>query len=131
MLDKNGQEANLETLPSAPSEKKPKETIAKYDIAEIDAEVDVDFVRKRLIHRPKDLSRTVTEVFEVGERVVIYAPRFKLTYVNALSYQEKSIEFDGVTSKRIRDETIRFRIVQAFKSTSNRVVKTLKSINKK
>ena len=131
MLDKNGQEANLETLPSAPSEKKPKETIAKYDIAEIDSEVDVDFVRKRLVHRPKDLSRAVTEVFEIGERVVIYAPRFKLTYINALAYQEKSIEFDGVTSKRIRDENIRFRIVQALNSTSNKVVKTLKSTIKK
>lgn len=131
MLDKNGQEANLETLPSAPSEKKPKETIAKYDIAEIDSEADVDFVRKRLVHRPKDLSRTVTEVFEIGERVVIYAPRFKLTYINALTYQEKSIEFDGVTSKRIHDENIRFRIVQALKSTSNKVVKTLKPTIKK
>jgi hypothetical protein len=127
MLDKDGQEADLETLPSAPSEKKPKETISKYDIAEIDSEMDVDFVRKRLVHRPKDLSRTVTEIFEIGERVVIYAPRFKLTYINALTYQEKSIEFDGVTSKRIRDENIRFRIGQAFKSTSSRVVKAFKS----
>src|SRR5208283_6146645 len=78
MLAQNGQEANLETLPSAPSEKNPEETIAKNEIKEIYSEADVDFVRKRLVHRPKDLSRTVTEIFEIGERVVIYAPRFKL-----------------------------------------------------
>jgi hypothetical protein len=131
MLDKNGLEANLETLPSAPSEKKPKETIAKYKIKEIASEVDIDFVRKRLVHRPKDLSRAVTEVFEIGERVVIYAPRFKLTYVNALTYQEKSMEFDGVTSRRIRDENIRFRIVKYYNFASGKVIKTLKSIIKK
>jgi len=123
MLAKNGQEANLEKLPSAPSEKNPEETISKFGITEIDSEADVDFVRKRLVQRPKDLSRTVTEIFEIGERVVIYAPRFKLTYINATTYQEKSIEFDGVTSKRIRDENIRFRIFQAVKSTLNSIIR--------
>ena len=116
MLAKNGQEANLETLPSAPSEKNPEETIAKYGIIEIDSEADVEFVRKRLVHRPENLSRIVNEIFEINERVVIYAPRFKLTYVNVKTYQEKSIEFDGVTSKRIRDENHRSRVVRAIKS---------------
>lgn len=131
MLDKNGQEADLETLPSAPSEKKPKETIAKYEIAEIDSEMDVDLVRKRLVHRPKDLSRIVTEIFEIGERVVIYAPRFELTYINSLTYQKKSIEFDGVTTKRIHDENIRFRIIQTFKLSSKKVLKTVMAIIKR
>ena len=116
MLDRNGKEANLETLPSAPSEKNPQETIAKYNITELDSNADVDFVRSMLVHRPKELSRIVTETFEIGERVVIYAPRFKLTYVNALTYQKKSVEFDGVTSKRIRTENIRFRLIQSIKS---------------
>jgi len=117
MLLKNGQEANPETLPSAPSEKKPKESIREQCIKEIGSEADVDFVRKRLVHRPENLSRIVDEVFEIGERVVIYAPRFKLKYVNACNYEEKSIEFDGVTSKRIRDENHRSRVVRAIKST--------------
>jgi hypothetical protein len=123
MLAKNGQEANLEKLPSAPSEKNPEETISKFGITEIDSEADVDFVRKRLVQRPKDLSRTVTEIFEIGERVVIYAPRFKLTYINATTYQEKSIEFDGVTSKRIRDKNNRSRVVGAIKSALNTISK--------
>jgi len=71
MLDKNGQEANLETLPSAPSEKNPQETIAKCSITELDSDADVNFVREMLVHRPKELSRIVTETFEIGERVVI------------------------------------------------------------
>jgi hypothetical protein len=131
MLAKDGKEANLETLPSAPSEKNPEETIAKYGITEINPEGDVDFVRKRLVHRPNDLSRIVTEIFEIGERTIIYAPRFELTYINALTFQKKSIEFDGVTSKRIRYENIRFRIIQAIKSAANSVLRTLNSITKK
>ena len=115
MLAENGQEANLETLPSAPSEKNPEETITKHGIKEIDSQADVDFVRKRLVCRPENLSRIVNEVFEIGERVVIYAPRFKLTYLNASTYEKKSVEFDGVTSKRIRDENLYSRVTQSIK----------------
>jgi hypothetical protein len=117
MLLKNGQEANPETLPSAPPEKKPKDSIRVQCIKEIDPEADVDFARKRLVHRPENLSRIVDEVFEISERVVIYAPRYKLTYVNASNYEEKSIEFDGITSKRILDENLPSRAVRAIKST--------------
>jgi hypothetical protein len=116
MLAENGQEANIETLPSAPSEKNPEETIAKYGIKEIESQADVDFVRKRLVCRPENLSRIVNEVFEIGERVVIYAPRFKLTYLNGSTFQKKSVEFDGVTAKRIRDENLYSRFVEFFKS---------------
>jgi len=123
MLSKNGQDANLETLPSAPSEKKPKEIIKQQSINEIEGKADVDFVRGRLVCRPEDLSRIVDEVFEVGERVVIYAPRFKLTYVNVRNYEEKSIEFDGVTSKRIRKENFRSRLAQSIKSNLNAIFK--------
>jgi hypothetical protein len=124
MLLKNGQEANPETLPSAPPEKKPKESIREQHIKEIDPEADVGFVRERLVHRPENLSRIVNEVFEISERVVIYAPRFKLTYVNANNYEEKSIEFDGITSKRISDENLPSRAVRAIKSTLSTTFKT-------
>jgi len=125
MLDKDGKEANLGTLHSAPSEKNPEETIAKYNIRQIDTQADVDFVRKRIVQRPENLNRIVSEVFEVDERVVIYSPIFKLTYVNAYTYQKKSVEFDGVTSTRISDEKHRSRIVQAIKS----VIRALKRVH--
>jgi hypothetical protein len=120
MLSRDGQEVNLETLPHASSEMNPEETIWEQDIKEIDSEADVKYIRKRLVHRPENLSRIVNEVFEIGERVVIYAPRFKLTYVNARNGEEKSIEFDGITSKRIPDEKLRSRVVRAIKSTLKR-----------
>jgi len=122
MLSKDGQEANLETLPSGPSEKNPRKTIANQGIKEIDSEADVDFVRKKLVQRPENLSRIVDEVFEVGERVVMYAPRFRLTYVNASTYEKKTIEFDGVTSKRIQEENSRSRVARAIKSALNATI---------
>ena len=128
MLAENGQEVNFETLPSAPSEKNTEETIAKFGIKEINSEADVDFIRKRLVQRPENLSRIVSEVFEICERVVIYAPRFKLTYVNSETYQRKSVEFDGVTSKRINNENLRFRAINAIiavKSALKRILRKL------
>jgi hypothetical protein len=126
MLAGNGQEVNLETLPSAPSEKNTEETITKFGIKEINSEADVDLIRKRLVQRPENLSRIVSEVFEIGERVVIYAPRFKLTYVNAETFQRKSIEFDGVTSKRINDENLHFRMINAITAIKSALKKIFK-----
>jgi hypothetical protein len=123
MLDKNGQDMNLETLPSAPSEKNPEQAIKKYGIEEIDSNADVEFIRKRLVHRPEHPSRVVAEIFEVDERVVIYAPRFRLTYVNASSYEQKSVVFDGVTSRRIHNEKLHSRLVQVIKSKLDAIFK--------
>ncbi|MGQ9551833.1 MAG: hypothetical protein ACUVUE_05335 [Candidatus Bathycorpusculaceae bacterium] len=102
ILDKYGRDATLERLPSAPSEKNPKKVIAKFGIEEVAENVDVDFVRDRLVKRPKDINRIVNEIFEVAERVVIYTPRFRLSYKNVKTGEEKALEFDGVTSNRIQ-----------------------------
>ncbi len=102
ILDKYGRDATLERLPPAPSEKNPKKVIAKFSIEEVAQNVDVDFVRDRLVKRPNDIKRIVNEIFEVAERVVIYTPRFKLLYKNVKTGEEKALEFDGVTSNRIQ-----------------------------
>jgi len=102
ILDKYGRDATLERLPPAPSEKNPKKVIAKFSIEEVAQNVDVDFVRDRLVKRPNDIKRIVNEIFEVAERVVIYTPRFKLLYKNVKTSEEKALEFDGVTSNRIQ-----------------------------
>ncbi len=125
MLAGDGREVNLTSLPSAPSERHPERMITKFGIKEVDPEADIDFVRRRMVHRPENLSRIVTEIFEISERVVIYAPRFKLTYVNADTYKQKSIEFDGVTSKVIRQENFRSKVSKLF-----RLVKPVKSVLK-
>ena len=102
IFDRHGRDATLERLPSAPSEKNSKKIIAKFGIEEIPANVEVGFVRDRLVKRPKDIKRVVNEIFEVAERVVIYTPQFRILYRNVKTGEEKALEFDGVTSERIQ-----------------------------
>ncbi len=101
ILDKNGRDAKVDNLPSAPSEKKPEKVIDEFGIEELAENVDVDFVRERIAKRPRDMSRIVEEVFEITERSVIYTPRFKLIFKNVKTGEEKALVLDAVTSKRI------------------------------
>jgi len=101
ILDKNGKDATVDNLPSAPSEKKPEKVLAEFGIQELAENVDVNFVRERIAKRPKDVSRIVEEVFEITDRSLIYTPRFKLRFKNVKTGEEKIMVLDGVTSKRI------------------------------
>ena len=69
---------------------------------EVSQGADLEIIRSKIIKRPKDISRLVNELFEVDERVVIYTPRFRLLYRNVKTGDEKAVEFDGVTAKRIQ-----------------------------
>jgi hypothetical protein len=102
IFDRYGRDATLERLPSAPSEKNPAKVIAEFGIDEVAQTADVDLVRSRLVKRPSDIERIVAEIFEVGERVVIYTPQFRILYKNGKTGEEKAMEFDGVTSDRIQ-----------------------------
>jgi len=102
ILDLNGQEVPPERLPSAPSERNPEKTLAEFGMEEIADDADLNIIQSRILNRPKDINRIVNEFFEVNERVVIYAPRFKIVYKNTRTGQEKTIDFDGVTAKRIQ-----------------------------
>ncbi len=102
ILDRYGRDATLEKLPSARPEKNPEEIVAEFGIEEVAQNADVDFVRSRLIKRPHDIKRIVAEIFEIGERVIIYTPRFRILYKNTKTKEEKALEFDGVTSERIQ-----------------------------
>jgi hypothetical protein len=101
ILDKNGGDATVDNLPSAPSEKKPEKAIAEFGIEELPEDVDVNFVKERIVKRPKDVCRIVEEIFEVTDRSVIYTPRFKLLFRNVKTGEEKTLVLDGVTAKRI------------------------------
>lgn len=101
ILDQSGEEVTLEKLPSAPSERHPKKILDEFGMQEIVGDADLNLLRSRIAQRPKDISRLVTEIFEVDERAVIYTPRFKIQYRNLTTGKEKIVEFDGVTSERI------------------------------
>ncbi|HUK84345.1 MAG TPA: hypothetical protein VLU95_00635 [Candidatus Acidoferrum sp.] len=102
VLNSQGQDTPPKSLPSAPSEKNPQEIIEKNGLKQFDENTDIDFLKQRIIKRPSDVSRIVSENFEVPERSIIYAPRYKLTYINTKNAQEKIMEFDGVTSEKIK-----------------------------
>ena len=116
VLNKNGQDAVLNMVPSASSEKNPAEAIEKSGIPELAPDADANFVRERIAKRPKDISRIVSEIFDVSERTVIYTPRFKLVYKNVMTGEQKVLELDGVTSKRIqRNESAVSKVMNNLK----------------
>jgi hypothetical protein len=102
VLDKAGQDVTLEKLPSAPSERHPKKVLAEFCIDEIAQDEDLSILRSKIIKRPKDINRIVSELFEVNERAVIYTPRFRVSFKNMRTGEKKTVEFDGVTAKRMQ-----------------------------
>jgi hypothetical protein len=90
IVDKNGRDAQVDNLPSAPSEKKPEKAIEKYEIEELPENMDVDLVRAKIALRPREISRIVEEIFEVTERTVIYTPRFRMAFKNTATNEEKA-----------------------------------------
>jgi len=101
ILDKDGRDSDADSLPSAPSEKKPEKVIEECGIEELPENADVNFIKERIAMRPKDMCRIVEEIFEVTERSVIYTPRYKLLFKNVNTGEEKTLVLDGVTAKRI------------------------------
>ncbi len=99
VLDRWGQEAKRRTLPSGPSENNPEELVEMLGLPDIPSELEVEVVRSRIGQRPADVSRIVSELFEISERALIYSPRFKVKYRNQRVGKEAYMEFDGVTSK--------------------------------
>ncbi len=102
VLNSQGQDTPPKNLPTAPSEENPQEIIEHNNLKKFDENIDVDFLKQRIAKRPSDISRIVSENFEVTERSIIYAPRYKLKYANSKNAQEKTIEFDGITSEKIQ-----------------------------
>jgi hypothetical protein len=102
ILDKNGQDSDAGNMPSGPSEQKPEKAIKEYGIKELPENADVNFIKERIAKRPKDISRTVEESFEVTERTVIYCPRYKLLFRWAKTGEEKILVLDAVTAERVK-----------------------------
>jgi hypothetical protein len=101
ILDRFGQEVSLEKLPSAPSERHSSKILEEFGVEELPENMDVFIIRNKIVRHPADVSRLVCEIFEVNERAVIYTPRFRVTYRNVKTSEEKTLEFDGVTAQRI------------------------------
>ena len=102
VLDKFGQDVSPEELTSATPEKNPKEILAAFGVKEIAQDADLDIIQSKILKRPKDINRLVTELFEVNERAIIYSPRFRVLYTHVKTGEMKAVEFDGITAQRIQ-----------------------------
>lgn len=102
VLNRNGGDTKLNEFPSAPSEENAQELIESLKMPEVAADIDLEVIRKRIVQRPKDVNRVVSEEFEIDERTLIYTPRFRLTYKCPRINKEAYMDFDGVTSKQIK-----------------------------
>jgi hypothetical protein len=102
VLNSEGKEVNPNMLCYAPSEKSPQEIIAEFGLKELAQNLDVDFIKERIVKRPKDINRIVSENFEVSERTAVYYPIYRVKFANSNNGQEKTVEFDGITSKILR-----------------------------
>jgi hypothetical protein len=101
ILDRCGRDVTLDRLPSAPSERNPKKTLETFGVQEVARDADLNCIRPRVAKRPANVNRLVSEFFEVNDRAVIYAPRFRVVYRNVRTGEEKAVEFDGVTAQKI------------------------------
>jgi hypothetical protein len=102
ILDKNGRDSADDKMPSVPPEKKPKKAIKEFGINELPENADVNFIKERIVKRPKDMCQIVKEIFEVTERTVIYCPRYKLLFRWVKTGEEKILVLDAVTAERVK-----------------------------
>ena len=83
VLNSEGKEVNSNMLCYAPSENSPQEIIAEFGLKELAQNLDVDFIKERIVKRPKDINRIVSENFEVSERTTVYYPIYKVKFANS------------------------------------------------
>ncbi len=101
-LDALGKETSLKQLPAAPSEKNPEEVLAKANQKQIAPNFEVEALKNKIQRRPGDIAWIESESFDVTERMVIYAPRFRAVCRHNRTGRKRVAEFDGVTGKLIR-----------------------------
>jgi len=102
VFNHQGKEVNPNMLCYAPSENFPQDIIAKFGLKEPAQNLDVDLIKERIVKHPKDTNRIISETFEVNERTAVYYPIYKVKFANSNNSKEKTVEFDGVTSKILR-----------------------------
>ncbi len=102
VLDKFGQEVATREFPTNSFESKSNEMLADLGVKEVPQDTDLDMIRSRILKRPKDVHRVVSEIFEINERFVVYSPRYRLLYTNVRTGEAKAMEFDGITAQRIQ-----------------------------
>ncbi|TRO46749.1 hypothetical protein E2P60_04625 [Candidatus Bathyarchaeota archaeon] len=108
LLNKDGQDLKINEFESAPAEENPQKILKSFKTAKVAPEVDMKVIYTRIKQRPNDIHRIVNEELKIDERSVIYTPRFRITYRCPKINKEAYLEFDGVTSKQVKNKTSGF-----------------------
>lgn len=101
LLDRNGRDVDPDNIRLASPRKNPEKVIKEYGIDELAENADVNFIRERIVKRPRDMGQIVEEIFEVSERTVIYCPRYKLLFRWTKTGEEKTLVLDAVTAEKV------------------------------
>ncbi len=105
LLDKKGNELPLDQIPPAPSEENPEKILAglkeKASKIETNPEEEVEIVRTKIVKRPKDIKKVISELFKVSERILVYVPMYHIVYRHPNTNEEKSIDINGITAKTV------------------------------
>ncbi len=102
ILDKNGQDSNADNMPHVSPAENPDKVIEECGIEELAENADLNFIKERIVKRPKDMCQILEEIFEVTERTVIYCPRYKLLFRWTKTGEEKTLVLDAVTAEKIK-----------------------------
>ncbi len=109
ILDKDGREVPLESMPFAPSEENSKKIFEEYkdniEDLQIPPDKDIEILRSKIVQRPEKMGRMGKELFKVSERVMIYTPIYKITFQNTKTGEKKIVKMDGVTAKIQMEES--------------------------
>jgi hypothetical protein len=102
VLSADGKEVSPKRIPSGPSEEQTKELLAEIESTKklgILPDEEVNIIRSKIVRRPSEIKRIVSELFEVSDRAVIYAPIYRVKFQNQKTSEMKTVKFDGVTGK--------------------------------
>ena len=101
VLDRMGREISPEKIPFASFTLK-KETCssdANFKKILIPTEIQIDFLKSKIALRPSNLAAIMKEVFEITDRLIVYAPMYELTYENLKRQQQAGILINGITGE--------------------------------
>jgi hypothetical protein len=102
IADRLLRECSPEKVSFAPFEDKsenPENSLSDFRKVNITLEEEIEFLRNRIVKRPANAEVIIREIFEINERMVIYAPVYELVFQNNRTAEERILLIDGVTSK--------------------------------
>ena len=103
IFNKQWHEVGLEQLPFVPFEEHPERILNMIDREfgnnHKTAGKEVELLRSKIVHRPKEFLTIHDELFKVSERAVIYKPMYRITLQNIKTKKEATIIIDAITGK--------------------------------